>query len=124
MPILKRSENVDDEKSLNTEVILANEVLKEAGLVKNSSDELDDGMTALLDEVGLGLKDNVKSLKTIIDYSDNESIRLSALRTSLELHGVLGKKDQNSDRPINIIIQGSESANLQLNSIFNPQRAK
>jgi hypothetical protein len=121
MPILKpQNDSAGLIEDKVTEIAIANELLKEAGredlALKN------EGLTALLDEVGLGLKDTLKELKVIQTYADNEGVKLSAVRTSLELHRVLGKQDQVSDKPITINILGSSSANLQLNSILNPQR--
>ncbi len=115
MPILK---SLGEEKQPPKELILANEILKEVG----REDLVDQGLRQILEEEGMGLRDTVKDLKILQKFADNESVRLTAIRTSLEMHGAIGKKNESSDRAININIMGSESTNLQLNSIFNPKR--
>lgn len=123
MPILKNLNTsavgqTEPAKEIPRDLILANEILKEVG----REDLADNSLTKMLDEEGMGLRDCIKDLKILQKFADNEGVRHGAIRTTLEMHGVLGKKSEQSDRPININILGSESANLQLNSIFNPKR--
>jgi len=64
-------------------------------------------LNRLLDEEGLSLRETVHTLSELMHYSDDDRIRLDAVKTTLNLHGV-GKGAEEEKVQINILITDGE----------------
>lgn len=74
----------------------------------------------IMEEAGIGVRDTIHQLANMQKFGSSESIRMRAMEKALEIHGLTGKRDQNSQPNVSINIV-SEKAGL-LNQVFNPQR--
>ena len=111
-------QEMGDPQPVNTKALIANQILQQAGL-----SELTKPKNAVIDEMeemGWRLREDLEHLRDLKRYSDNDSIRLHAVRTALELRRVLGSgAEQDQSKNITFVIQGGQ---FQLNSILNPER--
>ena len=75
-----------------------------------------------LDNNGASLDEVAATLARQLIHSEKETTRQSAIRTILEVHGMVGaKKDSANKGDINIVIH-SENAQVQANQMLSPQR--
>ena len=74
-----------------------------------------------LEGAGAGLEEVATQLATQLHAQFDENARSKAIKSILEVHGLIGaNKDRNSTGDINIVVHTQE-ANLQSN-MFSPQR--
>lgn len=99
--------------------LIANEILTQAGLQQIAAPKSE--VDKVMEEMGWNLREDLGNLRYLTHSAENESTRLQALRTSLELRKVLGnvKKEEEEKKGVTFVIQGG---NFQLNSILNPER--
>lgn len=103
---------------VNTKALIANQILQQAGLGDLTKPK--NAVTDEMEEMGWRLREDLEHLRDLKRYSDNDSIRLQAVRTALELRRVLGSgAEQDQSKNITFVIQGGQ---FQLNSILNPER--
>lgn len=100
------------------------QLLRQAGLSKAPL-EADSSLNDKLESAGLGLSKLLEELGAVIGGTGNESLKVSALRDALKLHGVM-KETQPQMPSFTIVIQeGAKvagSAESQSENIFLPRQ--
>lgn len=117
---------IKNKKELTTsDIMSAENVLSAVGLVNSSSGVNDDAQDIQLKHVlernDFGLDTIVQNLRMLAVNGENETAKMSALRTGLELHRVLKEKNVLNDSNAKIIIN-VVSDKTQINNLLNPQR--
>jgi hypothetical protein len=99
--------------------LIANEILTQAGLQQIAAPRSE--VVQVMEAMGWSVREDLEDLRNLKRFAENESTRLQALRTSLELRELLGskKKEEEVNKGVTFVIQGG---NFQLNSILNPER--
>lgn len=92
------------------------EALRQAGIVKDSSDA-PTTVNELLDDQDLSLRQTIQHLADIASGADTSAVKLRAIETALKLRGVL--KEQAAPPPTFNIIINDKSGNPSVNGL-NP----
>ena len=98
------------------------QILREAGLSKESSRTSESPISDQLDAAGLSKENVLEELEQIARHSSNEALRLRALETALKAHGAL-KESAPQTPSFTIVIQNgpsSDSSTSSLPSSVNP----
>ena len=81
--------------------------------------KLQESVKASLDASSLSVDDLLGELGSIIRCAENDSVKLSGIKTALEMHGALNKEATREIPTINIII--NDPQNLSVNPILIPR---
>ena len=111
MPLLSPTHSLDPEQ--------INSVLKESGLTSPVQQKGRTEIQEILNSQELGLSDLVSELSYLAKNGGSEAIRLKAAELALKLHGALVPDQQTQVPSFQIIIQDSES--IEINPILIPR---
>lgn len=100
-------------KQLN-EVQIHN-VLRESGI----KPKIQQSLKASLEASSLSLDDALCELGTIVRCAESDGVKLSAIKTVLEMHGALAEKSAVSIPVINIVI--NDATHVAVNPILFPR---
>lgn len=102
------------------EIVVQNQILQQSGCKDIAVEE--DELVRILNEEGGGIRDAVRNIALLSRASDNDSVRHLASRTILELHGKLGRKNDNDSGKVVINILQNSDSQVKLQGILNPSR--
>lgn len=74
-----------------------------------------------MERMGWSLEEDLRELRLLKQYSDNEKTKLECLRLSLGIRKVINDRGQEAgQKPVTFIIQGDNK--VEMNAILNPNR--